>query len=110
MSALGQKQTFRSVRAMSALPPKADMVIRLANVCFVPKADILRRNSRCPIRPPHRRGWIGAPTGPAPLLPTQPRGAVWPVGCGASSGGAAMIASKSDHICGEIVVGGLDYP
>ena len=25
MSALGQKRTFRSVRAMSALPPKADM-------------------------------------------------------------------------------------
>src|SRR6266566_7869486 len=29
---------------------------------------------------------------------------------GASSGGAAMIASKSDHICGEIGGGGLDYP
>jgi hypothetical protein len=25
MSALGQKQTFRDVRSMSALPPKADM-------------------------------------------------------------------------------------
>jgi hypothetical protein len=25
MSALGQKQTFRSVGAMSALPPKADV-------------------------------------------------------------------------------------
>ena len=29
---------------------------------------------------------------------------------GASRGGAAMIASKSDHICGEIGAGGLDYP
>jgi hypothetical protein len=29
---------------------------------------------------------------------------------GASSGGAAMIALKSHHICGEIGGGGLDYP
>src|SRR6516225_2724687 len=40
MSALGQKQTFRSVRAMSALPPKADIRTQPRDVCFVPKADI----------------------------------------------------------------------
>jgi hypothetical protein len=33
MSALDQKRTFRDVRAMSALPPKADVAHR-----FVPKA------------------------------------------------------------------------
>jgi hypothetical protein len=41
MSALGQKQTSRSEIAMSALPPKADMVQR-DRIRFVPKADILR--------------------------------------------------------------------
>ena len=40
MSALGQKQTFRSAIAMSALPPKADINRRLADVRFVPIADI----------------------------------------------------------------------
>jgi len=40
MSALGQKQTLRRVCAMSALPPKADMVQQDRNVRFVPKADI----------------------------------------------------------------------
>jgi hypothetical protein len=40
MSALGQKQTFRKVRAMSALPPKADITERRLHVRFVPKADI----------------------------------------------------------------------
>jgi hypothetical protein len=39
MSALGQKQTSRHVRAMSALPPKADIEPRLRDVRFVPKAD-----------------------------------------------------------------------
>jgi hypothetical protein len=42
MSALGQKQTFRLVRAMSAIHPKADMEEYSSNVRFVPKADILR--------------------------------------------------------------------
>ena len=42
MSALGQKRTFRGVRAMSALPPKADIRCRDRYVRFVPKADILR--------------------------------------------------------------------
>ena len=40
MSALGQKQTFRNVRAMSALPPKADMDQQGRDVRYVPKADI----------------------------------------------------------------------
>src|SRR5262249_36952771 len=40
MSALGQKQTFRNDRPMSALPPKADIGTQSANVRFVPKADI----------------------------------------------------------------------
>ena len=39
MSALGQKQTSRLVRAMSALPPKADIEPRSRDVRFVPKAD-----------------------------------------------------------------------
>jgi hypothetical protein len=45
MSALGQKQTLGHVRAMSALPPKADIETRSRNVCFVPKADIGAANS-----------------------------------------------------------------
>jgi hypothetical protein len=40
MSALGQKQKFSKVCAMSALPPKADISGRDRNVRFVPKADI----------------------------------------------------------------------
>ena len=40
MSALGQKQTFALQKVMSALPPKADMCSALANVRYVPKADI----------------------------------------------------------------------
>ena len=39
MSALGQKQTSEDVRAMSALPPKADIIERNRHVRFVPKAD-----------------------------------------------------------------------
>jgi len=42
MSALGQKQTLADVRAMSALPPIADIAERNHHVRFVPKADILR--------------------------------------------------------------------
>jgi len=38
----GQKQTSKLVRAMSALPPKADIADAIRNVRFVPKADILR--------------------------------------------------------------------
>ena len=40
MSALGQKRTLSRVGAMSALPPKADIVQHGGNVRFVPKADI----------------------------------------------------------------------
>jgi hypothetical protein len=39
MSALGQKQTWRTEIPMSALPPKADIAARQLNVRFVPKAD-----------------------------------------------------------------------
>src|SRR5215469_9721894 len=42
MSALGQKRTLGHVRAMSALPPKADIGTQPRDVRFVPKADILR--------------------------------------------------------------------
>jgi hypothetical protein len=40
MSALGQKQTFRVARAMSALPPKADMCGAARDVRYGPIADI----------------------------------------------------------------------
>jgi len=40
MSALGQKQTFRSPIAMSALPPKADMCDATSDVRFGPIAGI----------------------------------------------------------------------
>src|SRR5262245_51777378 len=40
MSALGQKQTFRSAIAMSALPPKADIRGAKRNVHYGPIADI----------------------------------------------------------------------
>jgi hypothetical protein len=40
MSALGQQQTSRSEFAMSALPPKADIVQHGGNVRFVPNSDI----------------------------------------------------------------------
>jgi len=40
MSALGQKQTLTPVRAMSALPPKADIAEIDEHVRFVPKADV----------------------------------------------------------------------
>src|SRR4029077_20235398 len=40
MSALGQKQTFALQKAMSVLPPKADMCSATRYVRFVPIADI----------------------------------------------------------------------
>src|SRR5262249_58277977 len=40
--ALGQKQTSAHVGGMSALPPIADNGTQPSDVCFVPKADILR--------------------------------------------------------------------
>jgi hypothetical protein len=50
MFALGQKQTFECVRAMSALPPKADVDQHGGDVRFVPKAGKVHRskNDRCP--------------------------------------------------------------
>src|SRR5262249_6244355 len=39
ISALGQKQTLKSLDPMSALPPKADIETQPRNVRFVPKAD-----------------------------------------------------------------------
>ncbi len=44
VSALSQKQTFRSAIVMSALPPKADMCSAAVHVRFGPIADI-RKNS-----------------------------------------------------------------
>ena len=40
MSASGQKQTFRNVQPMSALPPKADIAERDWHVRFVPQAEL----------------------------------------------------------------------
>jgi hypothetical protein len=40
LSALGQKQTFPHRRAMSALPPKADICSAPAHVRFGPEADM----------------------------------------------------------------------
>ena len=39
MSALGQKQTWRTLFAMSALPPNADIRRMLFDVSFGPKTD-----------------------------------------------------------------------
>ena len=55
MSALGQKRTLEYVRAMSALPPKADIGTQSWNVRFVPKATIAapqRNDATCELRPP----------------------------------------------------------
>jgi hypothetical protein len=46
MSALGHKQTFDYSKAMSALPPKADMDHHNRYVCCVPKADQVRRSKQ----------------------------------------------------------------
>jgi hypothetical protein len=48
MSALGQKRTLEHLRAMSALPPKADIAERDWNIRFVPKAEV----SKC------KRIWV----------------------------------------------------
>ena len=47
MSALGQKQTFGLAPAMSALPPKADILGAALDVRYVPKADIGRIAPPC---------------------------------------------------------------
>ena len=43
MSALGQKRTFRDVRLMSALPPKADMGQQGRGLALTPAADSLQK-------------------------------------------------------------------
>jgi hypothetical protein len=48
MSASGQKQTFGPKKAMSALPPKAEIADRDRHVRFVPQADIPRRSKIVP--------------------------------------------------------------
>ena len=57
MSALGQKQTFAAQKSMSALPPIADMCSALADVRFVPIADI---TILILIRSPRRRGRVAS--------------------------------------------------
>jgi len=54
MSALGQKQTSEHVRAMSALPPKADMCGATRDVCFGPKADMFAYSITSSAR---KQGW-----------------------------------------------------
>jgi hypothetical protein len=50
MSALGQKQTFGSVKLMSALPPKED--IKLARVTFGAARPQLRDAATVPVARP----------------------------------------------------------
>jgi len=45
LSALGQKQTCAPQKAMSALPPKADVCGATSDVRFGPKADITTHSS-----------------------------------------------------------------
>jgi hypothetical protein len=69
MSALGQKQTLSNISAMSALPPKADIVRQDRDVRFVPLAEVRpsrsepRRVERVgdPIDDAHSRGALDAP-------------------------------------------------
>jgi hypothetical protein len=42
INSIGQKQTLRRVKSMSALPPKADISARRLDVRFVPITDIAR--------------------------------------------------------------------
>jgi hypothetical protein len=58
MSALSQKQTLGHVKAMSALPPKADIGLARRDVCFVPKADIAPRWLLCLSSGAIRCSWI----------------------------------------------------
>jgi hypothetical protein len=52
MSALGQKQTFKRLRLMSALPPKADIRQGNRDVRFVRIADSRAAAKYVAIRPP----------------------------------------------------------
>src|SRR5262249_24752515 len=55
MSALGQKRTLEHLRAMSALPPKADIETRSRDVRFVPIGDIMPCPGSRASRPQHAR-------------------------------------------------------
>jgi len=55
MSELGQKQTLGEPNRMSALPPKADIRVRLAHVRFGPIGDISISN----VSLIHLRFWPG---------------------------------------------------
>jgi len=57
MSALGHKRTWLGEFAMSALPPKADIVQSDRDVRFVPKADI-----DAPDKEHERRFVVSAPS------------------------------------------------
>jgi len=82
MSALGQKQTFGSVRLMSAVPPKTDIGTQSRDVRFVPKADKVHRSilrgysitsslrfKTSLIRGAHRHGQMSASEGLCILSP-----------------------------------------
>src|SRR5690348_12833787 len=56
MSALGQKRTLGHVRAMSALPPKADIGTQPRDVRFVPQTDSCTAANSDATRSPHRHG------------------------------------------------------
>src|SRR5215470_639377 len=72
MSALGHERTYAVQKAMSALPPKADMCSALGHVCFGPKADSCTaekklisggaRSGRRAADQPHRTGQSHAHT------------------------------------------------
>ena len=63
MSALGQKRTFAPQKVTSALPPKADMCGALADVRFVPIADISTNTGT----------FDAAPAQGAPIFVIKPR-------------------------------------
>ena len=54
MSALGQKRTYAVQKAMSALPPKADMCGATRDVRFGPISGHLQRKTSCPLYPRKR--------------------------------------------------------
>jgi hypothetical protein len=49
MSALGQKRTFWPFIAMSALPPKADILAVHRHVRFTPKSGHWNSAAQCPL-------------------------------------------------------------
>jgi len=82
MSALGQKRTFRNVRAMSALPPKADICIAAKSCLFAAGALGFLTFTQCAERcrqlrramltqrlPCERPSWRHTPLGATRLTP-----------------------------------------